>query len=60
MGNYDIPGEPLPVFTKPCGCVMRLTPSNNLTNAHKEMTWTCIRYRDLDLYQVQRPNKEQK
>ena len=28
MGNYDIPGDPLPVFTKPCGCLMRLTTSN--------------------------------
>ena len=27
MGNYDIPGDPLPVFTKPCGCLMRLTAS---------------------------------
>jgi hypothetical protein len=34
MGNYDIPIAPVPVFTKPCGCVMKLTAAGNSRSSH--------------------------
>lgn len=46
MGNYDIPNaSALPVFRKPCGCVMRLTtqPEEEKPGVGGLMTWTCVR-----------------
>ena len=27
-GNYDTPQQPLPVYRKPCGCIMKLIKLN--------------------------------
>ena len=27
-GNYDTPQQPLPVYRKPCGCIMKLVKLN--------------------------------
>ena len=45
MGNYDIPlaGAPLPVFRKPCGCVLKLTSGGDDSAADPSvLTWTCV------------------
>lgn len=46
LGNYDYPtAGPLPVFRKPCGCIMKLTsqedPDGDQTG--EVMTWTCLK-----------------
>jgi len=44
MGNYDIPtAGPLPVFRKPCGCIMKLTSHGESFEPNQVMTWTCLR-----------------
>ena len=45
MGNYDTPqAGALPVYRKPCGCVLKLT-SDGGTEAEPDpvLTWTCVR-----------------
>ena len=49
MGNYDYPtAGPLPVFRKPCGCIMKLTSGEDPDSEQvgEVMTWTCIREGD--------------
>merc|ERR1719495_1747708 len=44
MGNYDIPtAGPLPVFRKPCGCIMKLTSQGEAFEPNQVMTWTCVK-----------------
>jgi len=44
MGNYDIPtAGPLPVFRKPCGCIMKLTSHGDSLEPSNVMTWTCVK-----------------
>jgi len=44
MGNYDIPNVgALPVFRKPCGCIMKLTSHGDSPEPHNVMTWTCVK-----------------
>jgi len=51
MANYDIPtAGPLPVFRKPCGCIMKLVTNENgvdftvenLASNGRIMSWTCV------------------
>ena len=49
LGNYDYPtAGPLPVFRKPCGCIMKLTSQEdgNSEQVGEVMTWTCVREGD--------------
>ena len=46
LGNYDYPtAGPLPVFRKPCGCIMKLTNQEDQDSEQvgEVMTWTCVR-----------------
>ena len=48
MGNYDLPrAGVLPVFRKPCGCVLRLTNGDQgeqgVATDQETLTWTCVR-----------------
>jgi len=44
MGNYDIPtAGALPVFRKPCGCIMKLTSHGEALEPNQVMTWTCMK-----------------
>merc|ERR1712079_261496 len=48
MGNYDIPlSGALPVFRKPCGCVLKLTNNGDIGDDSSAvpgsvLTWTCV------------------
>ena len=48
FGNYDYPTAGplvLPVFRKPCGCIMKLTNQEDQDSEQvgEVMTWTCVR-----------------
>ena len=35
FGNYDTPQQPLPVYRKPCGCIMKLVKLNDAADDGK-------------------------